>query len=206
VGQSATLTKSTSSSSSRGGLGPRFFIGGGPTAEQSGPNADSSDSKDSTSGAATGDGTEATGMVTDVGKIADASSGVATYPVTITFAASATDFYVGSTVTGAIATNTRENVVQVSSLAITNTNGVSTVTVATDGTTTSPTETRTVTTGLVANGQTEITSGLKAGEKVVISITRPNGAGGGGFAPPTGGEAPAGFQGGPPGAVTGSGG
>jgi hypothetical protein len=140
-------------------------------------------------------------LVTEVGKVADATSGVATYPVTIAFDAPADKIYVGSTVTGDIATSTRENVVQVSALAVTTTNGVSTVTVATDGTSTGPTETRTVTTGLTASGNTEITSGLQAGDKVVITVTRPGGSGS--FSPPSG---PGGFQGGPPGAVKGSGG
>jgi multidrug efflux pump subunit AcrA (membrane-fusion protein) len=210
VGQTATLTKSTSSSS-RGafpGAG-RFLFGAGQTTQGSGQSPNNG-SRNAASGATSGTGTEATGLVASVGKIADASSGVATYPVTIVFDASPTDFYVGSTVTGAVATNTRQNVVQVSSFAVTNTNGVSTVTVATDGTATGPTQTRTVTTGLVANGRTEITSGLKAGEKVVISITRPTGAGGtggtGGFTPPAGGTGNEGFQGGPPGGFTGAGG
>jgi multidrug efflux pump subunit AcrA (membrane-fusion protein) len=203
VGQTATVTRSTSSSSKSaipGGLG-RFFGSNGAQGPAANSSSNSGDST-SSSGTAT-DGTQATGTVTAVGKIADASSGVATYPVTISFDASGDDFYVGSTVTGDIATNTRENVVQVSSLAVTTTNGVSTVTVATDGTTTGPTETRTVTTGLVANGNTEITSGLKAGEKVIITITRPTGNGT--FSPPAGGG-PQGFEGGPPGAITKSGG
>ena len=206
VGQSVTLTPSTSSSSRGFPGGPgRFFVGGdeataGATKDDSSTD-DAGSGSDSGSGPVTGE-TTATGTVADVGKIADASSGVATYPVTITFDASPDDFYIGSTVTGDIATNTRDNVVQVSSIAITTTNGVSTVTVATDGTTTGPTETRTVTTGLTANGSTEITSGLQAGENVVITITRP---GGGGFSPPSG-DGPSGFRGGPPGAVTESGG
>ena len=104
--------------------------------------------------------------------------------------------------TGDIATKERADVVQVSTLAITTTDAGSTVVVATDGTTTGPTETRTVTTGLTANGNTEITSGLKAGEKVVITINRPvglpsgfqRGTGtGGGFQP---GEFPGGAGGG----------
>lgn len=199
VGQTATITPSTSSSSNGrfpGGLGGFFQSGGGGN-QATTPSTGSSGSNSSGS---TGTST-ASGTVTAVGKIADASSGVATYPVTIAFDAAADKIYVGSTVTGDIATNTRENVVQVSSVAVTTTNGASTVTVATDGTSTGPTETRTVTTGLTANGNTEITSGLKAGEKVVISITRPGGTGG--FSPPSGGEGgfspPAGgFQGGPP--------
>ena len=76
---------------------------------------------------------------------------------------------------GDIATDTRDNVVQVSSRAVTTANGVSTVTVATKGTLNGPTEQRRVTTGLTANGQTEITSGLRAGEKVVITTQLPAG-------------------------------
>ena len=53
------------------------------------------------------------------------------------------------------------NVIQVPSLAITTTDGGSTVTVATDGTANGPTETRTVTTGLTSAATTEITSGLQ---------------------------------------------
>ncbi len=94
----------------------------------------------------------------------------------------------GSTVSGDVATQERPNVVQVSSLAITTNDAGSTVTVATNGTLDGPTETRKVTTGLTADGTTEITSGLKAGEKVVITITRP-----GGFSPP-GGQGNGGFQ------------
>jgi multidrug efflux pump subunit AcrA (membrane-fusion protein) len=196
VGQTATLTKSTSSSSSSRFPGGRLFFGGGANGppQQSG---DSTSGQTPTAGAAA----TATGTVTEVGKIADASSGVATYPVTISFDAAADEFYVGSTVTGDIATNTRENVVQVPSIAVTTTNGVSTVTVATNGTTAGPTEARTVTTGLVAGGNTEITSGLKDGESVVITITRPGGAGG--FSPPAGafpggGESPVLRSGGAP--------
>ncbi len=200
VGQTATVTPSTSSASRRfggfaGGFAGRGLNGVGSTGQGSGAanSSGANGAPSNQSGAATSTAS-ATGTVTDVGKIADASSGVATYPVTISFDSTGNEFYVGSTVTGAIATDVRANVVQVSSLAITTTNGVSTVTVATDGTTTGPTETRAVTTGLVANGSTEITSGLKAGEKVIVTITRPSGAGG--FSPPAGGIQGGGFPGG----------
>jgi macrolide-specific efflux system membrane fusion protein len=124
--------------------------------------------------------------VTSVSKVASASSGVAGYPVVITFNADANAFYVGATVTGAIATNAKDNVIQVPTRAISTVNGASTVTVATSGTLGGPTETRTVTTGATAGGQTEITSGLKVGEKVVITIpsfgvTAGGGSGTGGF-------------------------
>ena len=54
------------------------------------------------------------------------------------------------------------------------------VTVATNGTLGGPTATRAVTTGITAGGETEITSGLKAGEHVVITLPSFFGGAGGG--------------------------
>jgi hypothetical protein len=204
VGQSVTLTVTTSSSSTRGGFpgggafpGGGGFAGGGGTGQQS--NTGSTNNSSST-------GASATGTVTNVSSVADTSSGVAKYPVTVSFDADSNDVYVGATVSGAIATDTRDNVLQVSSRAVTTANGVSTVTVATKGTVNGPTEQRRVTTGLTANGQTEITSGLKAGEKIIIKTQLPaglrlptggtGGGGTGGFQPPSGFQPPAGFGGG----------
>lgn len=202
VGQSATVTPSTSGSSRfpGGGRFPGFFAqGGSGNTNRSGTGAtngtgapqQTNGTGDSTPGATAA--STATGTVTAVSKVADASSGVATYPVTITFDSTDAAFSVGTTVTGAITVDQRENVVQVPSLAITTANGASTVVVAKDGTTTGPTETRTVTTGLVSGGQTEVTRGLQAGEQVLVTIIRPgatggtsNGTGGGGFVPPQG--------------------
>jgi macrolide-specific efflux system membrane fusion protein len=119
-----------------------------------------------------------------VSKVASASSGVATFPVTVTFTDPSNNIFVGSTVTGAITTNTRQNVLQVPVRAVTNTNGTSTVEVSKNGSSNGPTETRTVKTGLTANGMIEITSGLQAGEKVVVSfpnlrnLTLPSGGSG----------------------------
>jgi macrolide-specific efflux system membrane fusion protein len=104
--------------------------------------------------------------VTDVAQVATASSGVAQYPVTVAFTAGSRQIFVGSTVTGAIDTNTRNDVLQVPTRAVTTTNGGSTVTVRDNG----RDETRTVKTGLTANGMTEITAGLKEGEQVVIQL------------------------------------
>jgi macrolide-specific efflux system membrane fusion protein len=220
VGQTATIIRSTSSAATgrfgAGGFAALFGRcatgGGAGTGNGTGGTGTGGTGNAATGGAGTGTGAAstaatATGSVTAVSKIADASSGVATYPVTIAFDSTGSDFYVGSTVTGDIATKQRANVVQVSSLAITTTDTGSTVTVATDGTATGPTETRTVTTGITANGNTEITSGLKAGEKVVITINRPAGLPGG--FQRTGGEGGfGGFQRGefPGGARTGAGG
>ena len=109
-----------------------------------------------------GVGASATGSVTSVSKVASASSGVAGYPVVISFNADANAFYPGATVNGAIATEAKNDVVQVPTRAISTQNGKSIVTVATTGKVGGPTETRTVTTGITAGGQTEITSGLRA--------------------------------------------
>ena len=142
------------------GVGSPTSVGGGGAGAVGGGQAPGGSGAASSSSGAT-----ATGTVTAVSKVADASSGVAKYPVTITFNADSNDFYVGATVTGDISTAVRNNVTQVSSSAITTTNGTSTVVVATDGTLNGPTETRTVTTGLTANGMTEITAGLKVGRQ-----------------------------------------
>jgi HlyD family secretion protein len=120
--------------------------------------------------------------VTEVGKVADVSSGVASYPVTVAFDASGSDFTIGTTVTGAVAVETRENVLQVPTRAITPINGVSTVRLAKDGTADGAVEVRTVETGLTADGQTEITSGLKAGDKVLVTVLTFNGVSGPGGA------------------------
>ncbi|MGZ4694958.1 MAG: RND transporter, partial [Acidimicrobiales bacterium] len=105
---------------------------------------------------------------TAVGAVADASSGVATFPVTVTFTAPADEFFVGATVTAKIVTSATGDVVQVPSLAITTAaDGTTTVLVSTDGSTTN-TKQRTVATGTTSNGMTEIRSGLADGEQVVV--------------------------------------
>ena len=99
--------------------------------------------------------------------------------MTVTFTAGSHQIFVGSTVTGAIETSTRNNVLQVPARAVTTTNGASTVKVRNKG----RTETRTVKTGLTANGMVEITDGLKEGEQVVIDLPTAFGGSGGGAAP-----------------------
>ena len=77
-------------------------------------------------------------------------------------------------------TSERPNVLQVSGRAVTTTQDGSTVRLAVDGTTTGKVESRTVTTGTTLNGVTEITSGLKAGDQVLVSTPSfPGGAGAG---------------------------
>jgi macrolide-specific efflux system membrane fusion protein len=109
-----------------------------------------------------------------VGQVADASSGVASYPVTITFTDATGTYHAGATASVDITYGQKADVVQVSSRAVTTTNGTSTVTVRTAG---AEDEVRTVTTGLTAGGMVEVTSGLKAGDQVVVSFPgRPPGA------------------------------
>ncbi len=60
-----------------------------------------------------------TGIVTDVGKVADASSGVAQYPVTIDFSTDDASFSIGTSITGAISSTVKDDVVQVPVRAVT---------------------------------------------------------------------------------------
>jgi multidrug efflux pump subunit AcrA (membrane-fusion protein) len=190
VGQTATVTVTTSSAAGgRGGFFGQLFGGGAGGAARTGTGGTGG-----TGGAASGGtGASATGSVTSVSKVASASSGVAGYPVVITFNADANAFYPGATVTGAIATQAKTDVIQVPTRAVSTQNGKSVVTVATTGKLGGPTEARVVTTGVTAGGQTEITSGLKAGEQVVITI--PAAFGGGAGRGGTGGFGGGGFGG-----------
>jgi macrolide-specific efflux system membrane fusion protein len=207
VGQTATLTVTTSSSASSGGFPGGGFPGGilgagqgGGTGSGSGANGSGSGASGSGSargGSSSAGGATATGKVTDVARVADTSSGVAKYPVTVAFTAGSGSFYVGSTVSGSVATETRDNVLQIPLQAVTPSNGRSTVVVAKGGTTSGRTETRTVTTGLTANGMVEIKSGLKDGDSVIVrSLTGLGGTGTGsgtnGGGTPGGGNFPGG--------------
>lgn len=193
VGQTASVELSTSSSSSSGfgGFPGGGFPGGGAfpgfQVNRSGGSGSSSGSSTTTTTAPTVSTASVNGFVTKVGKVADASSGVATYPVTVTFRGD--DFNPGATVAAAITIGKVTDAVQISSIAITSNGTASTVTVRANG----KDETRTVTTGLVANGMTQITSGLKAGEQVVVTFPgRPVGTTGTGGSGATSGNGPPG--------------
>lgn len=203
VGQDATVTLSASSSSNgfpgggafaAGGnfpgggnfpAGGAFPGGGAATQDDGGDDTSGSGDNADAGGAPTqaASGPSAHGLVWEVGKIADASSGVASYPVTVLFEDTNGDFDAGASVSADITYAQVEDVVQVPTFAITTADdGSSTVTVRTD----SGDETRTVETGLASGTMTEITSGLEAGETVVISFGARGGAGGG----PGGGNLP----------------
>jgi multidrug efflux pump subunit AcrA (membrane-fusion protein) len=120
-------------------------------------------------GIALADGTVTSGSVSSVGLVATSTSGVASYPVVVTVAGSPTGLHPGDTVTASVVTKTVPDAITVPVGALSRTSSGDTVTVDTGGTRT----TRTVTTGLVSAGQVQITSGLKAGEQVVVTSVRP---------------------------------
>jgi multidrug efflux pump subunit AcrA (membrane-fusion protein) len=153
VGQTATLTVTTSSNSS--GFGGR---------NQATTNSTRPATTSGTTSAATAQGT-----VTSVGAVASASSGVATFPVTVAFKADPTQFFVGGSVIADIVTSTTGTVVMVPVRAVTSAqDGTRTVQLSTDGTI-DHTKTVTVTTGTTSNGMIEIRSGLQVGDKVVAA-------------------------------------
>ena len=115
-------------------------------------------------------GATATGKVSDVSKVADTSTGVGTYAVTVDFTADPSQFLIGATVNGSITTAQRNNVVLVPLLAVTTTPTGSTVTVATGASADGPTEVRNVTLGVRSGADVEVTSGLKDGDQVVVEI------------------------------------
>lgn len=122
----------------------------------------------STSGQTTSAAT-AQGTVTSVGAVASASSGVATFPVTVTFKGDQTLFFVGGSVIADIVTSATGTVVLVPVRAITTAqDGTRTAELSTDGTI-NHTKTVTVTTGTTSNGMIEIKSGLQVGDKVVAA-------------------------------------
>jgi multidrug efflux pump subunit AcrA (membrane-fusion protein) len=195
VGQSATVSPSSASSSGRngfGGLGTFSFGGFGnraanPSANQS---SNSSTGNSTTTNTPT---TSTTAKVTSVGAIASASSGVATFPVAVTVTGATTGLYSGATAQATITYHELQNAIQVPTLAVTQSNGQSYVTVSTNGKTVK----RAVTTGITSGGEVQITSGLKTGEEVVVATpaaTRGSGNGsnnsgtGGTFTPPGGGN------------------
>jgi macrolide-specific efflux system membrane fusion protein len=123
------------------------------------------------------------GTVASIGLTADTSSGVATFPVTIDVTGTPAGLYAGASASVTIIYNQLTNVLAVPSAAISpGPGGNSTVQVMVHG----HQVTRVVTTGLTTGGLTQITSGLAAGETVVVSIVRlspgsPGGGPGGGF-------------------------
>jgi macrolide-specific efflux system membrane fusion protein len=204
VGQEVTVTEATASSSGFGEIpGGGFLFGDGGNPFQGGNNPFEGGANPGEGGGAEAvtDAAVATGEVTEISQIADASSGVASYTVAVEFVDEDDLFYVGTTVIAEILTGERTDVVQVPSQAVTSDGDGSTVTVALDGTLEGTLESRPVITGETSGNMTEITSGVEPGEVVVIEIDVPAGLldgfseggfpGGGGFPGADQGQTPA---------------
>lgn len=113
----------------------------------------------------------ATGVVSTVGSVASATSGVATFPVVVVFKGDATQFFVGASVIADIVISSTGEVLQLPVRAITtNSDGTTTVQLSKNGSLTDMTRT-VVTTGTVSNGMVEIVSGVKKGDQVVVDTT-----------------------------------
>ena len=105
-----------------------------------------------------------TGRVSIINTEGNVSSGVTTYPTTITFDAPPDNIYPNMAVTATIITSIKNGVLVVPSSAIQTANGVSTVRVLKNGQVT----TTEVEVGETSDTQTEIVSGLTEGEDIVI--------------------------------------
>jgi macrolide-specific efflux system membrane fusion protein len=112
-------------------------------------------------------GTSETAKVTAIDPSGSTSNSVVTYGVTLTLDKVPAGVKVGQTVSVVVTTGSKENVIAVNSAAITTAGNRHTVTVVANGTQ----ESRTVEIGLAGDSTTEITSGLTAGESVVVKTT-----------------------------------
>jgi multidrug efflux pump subunit AcrA (membrane-fusion protein) len=163
---------------------------------------------------ATGSTTVDYGTVASIGLIATESSDVATFPVVIDVTGDPTGLYAGSTADVSIIVKQLNDVVEVPTAAITyGTTGQATVTVVKNGKDVS----QAVTVGEAAAGETQVTTGVTAGDSIVERVVKFTGVAGrtggagitGGFTR-TGGEGgfggAGGFTGGGGGGFTGGGG
>ncbi len=124
----------------------------------------------------TGSTTTVYGTVASVSLIGSESSNVTTFPVVIDVTGDPSGLYAGSTADASIIVKQLNNVTEVPTQAISyNTNGQATVTQVVDGSHV----VKTVTVGSAASGETQITKGVKAGDKVLErTISFRGGAGG----------------------------
>ncbi|HTT54973.1 MAG TPA: biotin/lipoyl-binding protein [Streptosporangiaceae bacterium] len=108
------------------------------------------------------------GTVHSVGLIADTSSGVATFPVVIDVSGTPPGLYAGASATIAIIYHQVRNALVVPSGAIRPSSPHTVVDVLSGGHRVA----RDVTTGLTSGGLTQVTSGLAAGDRVVVTFQR----------------------------------
>jgi multidrug efflux pump subunit AcrA (membrane-fusion protein) len=109
------------------------------------------------------------GTVASVSLIASSSgSDVAAFPVVIDVTGNPTGIYPGATATASIVIKQLDNVVEIPTAAISYSGGLATVTEVSGGSR----KTVDVTTGISLNGNTQIKSGLRAGDTIVEEITK----------------------------------
>lgn len=129
-----------------------------------------------------------TGKVESIAQTASTTNGVVTYPVTVSIGNPPATLRLGQSANISVTTATADNALVVPTLAVTTTGTRQSVNVVKNGVTT-PTK---VTTGIAANGRTQILTGLSEGDQIelpAISSTLDTGAattpggglGGGGF-------------------------
>lgn len=108
-----------------------------------------------------------TGSIISIDTVGSISSNVTSYPAIIKLDLASSDIYSNMTATAYIITETKDDVLLVSSSAVQNQNGTTTIRIMKNGTiTTVPVEI-----GLSNDTQTEITSGLSEGDLVVTGST-----------------------------------
>ncbi|HWD09828.1 MAG TPA: biotin/lipoyl-binding protein, partial [Actinomycetota bacterium] len=117
-----------------------------------------------------GSTTQVFGTVSSVGLIASSSGGVATFPVDIAIGGSPSGLYAGSSATVAIVVKQVTGAIEVPTAAISYSNGNPMVTKVVNGRHV-PTP---VTTGITANGNTQITSGVASGDVVLEQVVKFN--------------------------------
>ncbi|WP_162940037.1 efflux RND transporter periplasmic adaptor subunit [Gryllotalpicola protaetiae] len=108
------------------------------------------------------------GTVSSIGLLPSTSSGAATYPVDVQVTGTPQSLYDGVSVTANVIYKKVTDAIAVPSLAVTQSNGKSTVTKVVDGKNVQ----QTVTTGIQQGQYVQITDGLKAGDKIVLKIAR----------------------------------
>lgn len=116
----------------------------------------------------TGSVTQYYGTVGSVGLIASSSSGVPSFPVVVDVTGTPSGLYAGASATVSIVVKQLEDVVEVPTAAITYTGGQAMVTRIVSGASV-PTP---VTTGISVGGETQIVSGLSAGDVVTERVVR----------------------------------
>jgi membrane fusion protein, macrolide-specific efflux system len=118
--------------------------------------------------AITPDGANApvTGKVTSVSSVPTSSSGVVTFPVVVAVSGHPTGVYSGANATLSITTKKSIRALEIPTLAIKYTGSKATVQVKNGSTAV----TRTITVGTMYGLETQVLSGIKAGDKVVVTI------------------------------------